>query len=104
MGFLYLAMGIVLGGLVVLPRLLLGTPMLGRTPARRALAAGGRRSPLDLRDDVGRDPADRHRDELVDLADLSSTTTFDGTARERTSRRRIALLREQARGGMGCTT
>jgi hypothetical protein len=29
MGFLYLAMGIVLGGLVVLPRLLLGTPILG---------------------------------------------------------------------------
>jgi len=29
MGFLYLAMGIVLGGLVVLPRLLLGTPVLG---------------------------------------------------------------------------
>ena len=29
MGFLYLAMGIVLGGLVVLPRLLLGTPALG---------------------------------------------------------------------------
>ena len=29
MGFLYLGMGIVLGGLVVLPRLLLGTPMLG---------------------------------------------------------------------------
>ena len=29
MGFLYLAMGIVLGGLVVLPRVLLGTPMLG---------------------------------------------------------------------------
>jgi hypothetical protein len=29
MGFLYLSMGIVLGGLVVLPRLLLGTPMLG---------------------------------------------------------------------------
>ena len=29
MGLLYLGMGIVLGGLVVLPRLLLGTPMLG---------------------------------------------------------------------------
>jgi hypothetical protein len=29
LGLLYLAMGIVLGGLVVLPRLLLGTPMLG---------------------------------------------------------------------------
>jgi len=29
MGFLYLGMGIVLGGLVVLPRLLLGTPVLG---------------------------------------------------------------------------
>jgi hypothetical protein len=29
MSFLYLAMGIVLGGLVILPRLLLGTPMLG---------------------------------------------------------------------------
>jgi hypothetical protein len=29
MGFLYLGMGIVLGGLVALPRLLLGTPMLG---------------------------------------------------------------------------
>ena len=29
MGFLYLGMGIVLGGLVVLPRLLVGTPMLG---------------------------------------------------------------------------
>jgi hypothetical protein len=29
MGSLYLGMGIVLGGLVVLPRLLLGTPMLG---------------------------------------------------------------------------
>ena len=29
MGSLYLSMGIVLGGLVVLPRLLLGTPMLG---------------------------------------------------------------------------
>ncbi len=28
-GFLYLAMGVVMGGLVVLPRLLLGTPMLG---------------------------------------------------------------------------
>jgi hypothetical protein len=29
MGFLYLGMGTVLGGLVVLPRLLVGTPMLG---------------------------------------------------------------------------
>jgi hypothetical protein len=29
LGFLYLGMGIVLGGLVALPRLLLGTPMLG---------------------------------------------------------------------------
>jgi hypothetical protein len=29
MGFLYLAMGLVLGGLVVLPRILLGTPLLG---------------------------------------------------------------------------
>ncbi len=29
MGFLYVAMGVVLGGLVVLPRVLLGTPMLG---------------------------------------------------------------------------
>ena len=29
MGFLYLGMGIVLGGLIVLPRLLLGTPALG---------------------------------------------------------------------------
>ena len=29
MAFLYLAMGLVLGGLVVLPRVLLGTPMLG---------------------------------------------------------------------------
>jgi hypothetical protein len=29
MGFLYLGMGIVLGALIVLPRLLLGTPMLG---------------------------------------------------------------------------
>jgi hypothetical protein len=29
MGFLYLGMGLVLGGLIVLPRLVLGTPMLG---------------------------------------------------------------------------
>ena len=38
MGFLYLGMGIVLGGLVVLPRLLLGTPHARRAPGRRALA------------------------------------------------------------------
>ena len=68
MGFLYLGMGIVLGGLVVLPRLLLGTPMLGAHLLDAALAADDRRSPLDLRDDVRRDPPDRHRDELVDLA------------------------------------
>ena len=40
MGFLYLAMGLVMGGLVVLPRLLLGTSILG---ANCWTSAGGRR-------------------------------------------------------------
>src|SRR3954453_1477069 len=42
-----------------------GDPGAGRPPARRPLAADGRRPALDLRDDVGRRPPDRHRDELV---------------------------------------
>ena len=84
MGFLYLGMGIVLGGLIVLPRLLFGTRCLAHT-ARRALAAGDRRSPLDLRDDVRHDPPDRHRDELVDLAHPGLPRHPIGSAREKTS-------------------
>ncbi len=48
MGFLYLGMGIVLGGLVVLPRLLFGTPVLGAHLLDAQLAAGDRRSSLDI--------------------------------------------------------
>ncbi len=71
MGFLYLAMGVVMGGLVVLPRLLLGTPMLGANLLDERWRPAVVERSVDFRDDVGRDLVDGNRDELVDHSDFS---------------------------------